>query len=238
MSARRERGGAAARALLITGATRGIGRAVAETAIAAGHVVAGCGSDPGRVAECATAHGPPHSFEAVDVADDAQVAAWAARLRARGFVPDLVLNNAATIAELAPLWRVPAARFDRVIDVNVKGIAAVIRHFLPAMVERGSGVVVNVSSGWGRSTSPEVAAYCASKYAVEGLTAALAQELPPGLAAVALSPGVVDTEMLRTAFGAAESSRAVSPVKWAAAALPFLLALGPRDNGRALTFER
>ncbi|MEJ1971635.1 MAG: SDR family NAD(P)-dependent oxidoreductase [Lacunisphaera sp.] len=54
----------------------------------------------------------------------------------------------------APLWRVPAAEFNKLIDVNIKGVAAVIRHFVPAMVERKSGVIVNLSSGWGRSTSP------------------------------------------------------------------------------------
>jgi len=229
------------RTLLITGATRGIGGALAAAAIAAGHTVHGCGRDRARLADFAEEHGPPHSFEAVDVAVDAEVAAWAARLRERGVVPDLIFNNAAVIADLAPLWLVPAARFNAVIDVNVKGVAAVIRHFLPAMLERGRGVVVNLSSGWGRSVSPEVAAYCTSKYAVEGLTAALAEDLAAGghsVAAVALSPGVVDTDMLRTAFGVEESARSVSPEVWAKAALPFLLALGPKENGRSLTFER
>lgn len=231
----------APRTLLITGATRGIGGALAAAAIAAGHVVHGCGRDRARIASLAKLRGPPHSFEAVDVAADAEVAAWAARIRARGAVPDLLFNNAAVIADLAPLWRVPADRFDAVIDVNVKGVAAVIRHFLPMMLARGRGVVVNLSSGWGRSVSPDVAAYCTSKYAVEGLTAALAADLAAGnhaVAAVALSPGVVDTDMLRTAFGVEESALSVSPEVWARAALPYLLALGPRENGRSLTFEK
>jgi NAD(P)-dependent dehydrogenase (short-subunit alcohol dehydrogenase family) len=237
----RREGAATTRTLLITGATRGIGGALAAAAIAAGHTVHGCGRDRARISALAAAHGPPHSFEAVDVADDAAVAAWAARLRARGTVPDLIVNNAAVIADLAPLWRVPADRFSAVIDVNVKGVASVIRHFLPAMIERGRGVVVNLSSGWGRSVSPEVAPYCTSKYAIEGLTAALAADLEAGnhpLAAVALSPGVVDTDMLRVAFGAEGSARAVDPATWARAALPFLLGLGPKENGRSLTFER
>jgi NAD(P)-dependent dehydrogenase (short-subunit alcohol dehydrogenase family) len=62
-------------------------------------------------------------------------------------------------------------------------------------------VIVNLSSGWGRSVSPEVAPYCATKWAIEGLTQAFAKELPEGLAAVALNPGVIDTDMLRLAFG-------------------------------------
>jgi len=84
----------------------------------------------------------------------------------------------------APLWQVPAREFNQLMDVNIKGVVNVIRHFVPAMVARKSGVIVNLSSGWGRSTAPEVAPYCASKYAMEGLTKALAQELPAGMAAV------------------------------------------------------
>jgi NADP-dependent 3-hydroxy acid dehydrogenase YdfG len=60
------------------------------------------------------------------------------------------------------------------IDVNIKGVANVIRYFVPAMIERGSGVIVNFSSYWGRSTAAEVAPYCATKWAIEGLTRALA----------------------------------------------------------------
>ena len=55
------------------------------------------------------------------------------------------------------------------IDVNIKGVANVIRAAVPMMIERGTGVVVNFSSGWGRSVSPEVAPYCATKWAMEGI---------------------------------------------------------------------
>jgi NAD(P)-dependent dehydrogenase (short-subunit alcohol dehydrogenase family) len=134
----------------------------------------------------------------------------------------------------ATLWQVPADEFDAVIDVNVKGVAKVIRSFVPAMVARKSGVIVNLSSGWGRSTSPEVAPYCASKYAIEGLTLALAQELPRGMAAVPLNPGVIDTDMLRQAWADGASSYPKADA-WANRAAPFLLGLGAKDNGRSLT---
>src|SRR5207302_9465479 len=115
--------------------------------------------------------------------------------------PDLLVNNAALVNDNAPLWEVPPDQFSRVIDVNIKGVYHVIRAFVPAMIRKGSGVIINFSSGWGRSTSPEVAPYCATKFAIEGLTQALAQELPEGLAAVPLNPGVIDTDMLRSCFG-------------------------------------
>ena len=102
------------------------------------------------------------------------------------------------------------------------------------MIKRGNGVIVNFSSGWGRSTSAEVAPYCATKFAIEGLTQALAQELPAGLAAIPLNPGVIDTDMLRSCFGGSASSYP-SPQQWAKRAVPFLLKLSPRENGQPLT---
>ena len=128
----------------------------------------------------------------------------------------------------------PAAEFDRVIDVNIKGVANVIRHFAPAMIARGSGVIANLSSGWGRSTAPEVAPYCATKWAIEGLTRALAQELPRGMAAVPVNPGIIDTDMLRSCFGGS-SSEYPDPAEWAESAVPFFLGLGPADNGKPMT---
>src|SRR5262249_6905750 len=110
----------------------------------------------------------------------------------------------------------------------------VLRCFLPAMIERGSGIIVNFSSGWGRSTSAEVAPYCATKWAMEGLTRALAQELPQGMAAVPLNPGIIDTDMLRSCFGRSAGDYPTAE-EWAEYAVPFLLQLGPKDNGKALT---
>jgi NAD(P)-dependent dehydrogenase (short-subunit alcohol dehydrogenase family) len=102
------------------------------------------------------------------------------------------------------------------------------------MVERRQGVIVNFSSGWGRSTDAEVAPYCATKWAIEGLTQALAQELPGGMAAIALNPGIINTEMLQSCFGASAASFPTAE-EWAERAVPFLLQLGPRHNGRPLT---
>jgi len=169
----------------------------------------------------------------VDVADARQVDAWAEDVLPEG-APDLVLNNAALINQPVKLWQVPAEEFDRLIDVNIKGVANVIRSFLPALLARKKGVIVNFSSGWGRSTSPEVAPYCATKYAIEGLTLALAQELPAGMAAVPLNPGIINTDMLQSCFGA-EAGSYPTPIQWAKKAVPFILNFGPKDNGKSLT---
>lgn len=220
--------------VLITGASRGLGRAMTAGFAQRGHTVIGCTRRPQAALELLEQFPLPHSFEVVDVADDQQVANWAQRVLAEYGPPDLLLNNAATINENALLWEVPADQFARIVNVNIVGVFHVIRHFVPAMVERGSGVIVNFSSGWGRSTSPDVAPYCTTKWAVEGMTRALADELPSGMAAVPLNPGIIDTEMLQRCYGAAASSYP-SPDQWAESALPFLLSLGPAHNGQPLT---
>lgn len=144
------------------------------------HVVLGCGRSEREIAQLRKEFPTPNDFAVIDVADDAQVAVWAKRLLASHSPPDLLLNNAALMNRLAPLWKIPAAEFSSVIDVNIKGVANVIRHFSPAMVRRGSGVIVNFSSGWGRSTDAEVAPYCATKWATEGLTQSLARNCRRG----------------------------------------------------------
>lgn len=222
------------RIILITGVTRGLGWAMVTEFARLGHVVVGCGRSGKEIEALTKSHPEPHRFCRLDVARDEQVASWARSVLESHGAPDLMLNNAAIINGNAQLWEVPAAEFSEVIDVNVKGVTNVLRHFLPGMLQARRGVIVNFSSGWGRSTAPEVAPYCASKWAIEGLTRALAQELPDGLAAIPLNPGIIDTEMLRSCFGNAAGNYP-SAARWAKVAAPFLLQLGPADNGKPLT---
>lgn len=220
--------------IVLTGVSRGLGRAMLQGFGAAGHTVLGCAASTSAIASLQADYPSPHDMAVVDIADEAQVVAWSDRLLAHYPPPDLLINNAALINEPAPLWTIANDTFSRLIDVNIKGTANVIRHFVPAMVARQSGVIVNFSSGWGRSTSPGVAPYCASKWAIEGLTQALAQELPDGMAAIALNPGVINTDMLQTCFGASAQNYPTASA-WARKAVPFLLKLNHRDNGQALT---
>lgn len=220
--------------ILLTGATRGLGRALAEGFAALGHTVVGCGRTESTLVSLRTRLPAPHRFDRVDVSSDAQTAAWAAAVDADANPFDLLLNNAAIINRNAPLWEQSDAEFRALFDVNVAGTANVIRHFAPPMIRRRRGVIVNFSSGWGRSTSPEVAPYCASKYAVEGLTLALAQELPAGMAAIPLNPGIIDTDMLRSCFGG-DAASYPDPAKWARKAVPYLLSLGAQHNGQSLS---
>lgn len=220
--------------IVITGVSRGLGQAITEGFIQLENTVLGCARSKNTVEKLQERFRHPHNFTAVDVAEAEQVQIWAKRLIADYGTPDLLINNAAIINDLAPFWQIPSQEFDNLIDVNIKGVANVLRHFLPAMIEQKKGIIVNVSSGWGRSTSPGVSSYCASKWAIEGLTRSLAQELPKGMAAIPLNPGIIHTEMLEVCYG--EDAANYTTIKdWTQKAVPFLLQLSEADNGMPLT---
>lgn len=220
--------------IVLTGVSRGLGRVMAAGFIAQGHQVCGCARNATAIQALQAEYGPPHDFVVVDVAADGQVKDWRDRVLAAGPPPHLLINNAGLINPLAPLWEISAEDFDAVVAVNLNGVANVIRHFVPAMVARQQGIIVNFSSGWGRSTSPDVAPYCATKWAIEGLTRALAQELPSGMAAIPLNPGIIHTDMLEQCYG--DAAAHYTPLQhWGKQAVDFLLTLQPHHNGQPLT---
>jgi len=220
--------------ILITGVSKGLGYAMSEGFIAQGHTVIGCARSAAAIAEMKNSFGAPNDFATVDVANEEQVKNWATEILAKYEPPDIVINNAAIINYPAPLWEISPGEFSQLIDINIKGVVNIIRHFVPAMVQKQQGIIVNFSSGWGRSTSPEVAPYCASKWAIEGLTRSLAEELPAGMAAIPLNPGIIHTDMLSICFGESAASYTCAS-KWALKAVPFILKLKPKDNGTSLT---
>ncbi len=219
---------------VITGVGRGLGLVMAKGLAAEGYLVLGCSQSSASCANAASELGNPHVVRQVDVAQVDAVQSWAEELLRLHAPPDLLINNAAVINENRELWKVEPADFQRTMRVNVEGTYHVIRAFVPAMISAGRGVIVNFSSGWGRSTSPEVAPYCASKYAIEGLSKALSQELPTGLACVALNPGVIQTDMLQSCF-AEEAQSYPTPQVWGKVAVPFLTKLSASDNGKSLS---
>lgn len=220
--------------IVITGVTRGLGRAMAEKFIALGHTVLGCGRNRQLIEELRQKYPKRHDFDVVDVTSDEAVQGWMARLHKKCGAPDLILNNAGIINPTAPLWKIGAADFSDVIDVNIKGAANVIRNFLPNMIKKHHGLIVNFSSGWGRSADKDVAPYVATKWAIEGLTQALSMEIPAGLGVIALNPGIINTDMLQSCFGES-AAHYPSATRWAERAVPFILKLDANDNGQALS---
>ena len=109
-----------------------------------------------------------------------------------------------------------------------------IEAVLADMIAAKKGHVATISSVAAFVTGPGVGPYCASKWAIEGLTRSLAQELPAGLAAIPLSPGVVDTEMLRRCQPVLAEQTA-APAEWARSAAGFILGLGEADSGQSIS---
>ncbi len=219
--------------ILLTGVTRGLGLAMTHEFVSAGHTLIGCGRDTEQINQLRYRY-PENHFSVVDVASHQSVNDWCETLQDTCGAPDIVINNAAIINANAPLWEVPVSDFSHLIDINIKGVYHVMQQFVPVMLENGGGVIVNFSSTWGRSVSPDVASYCCSKFAIEGLTLALAEDLPDCISTVALNPGVIHTDMLNSCFGEAASG-CEKPDAWARRAVPTILALGLADNGQSLT---
>jgi NADP-dependent 3-hydroxy acid dehydrogenase YdfG len=109
--------------VLITGVTRGLGRAMVDEFVREGHTVLGCGRSRKAIEQLHRQFGAPHDFSVVDVASDEMVKTWAGRLHSAYGPPDLVLNNAGVINGNARLWEVSEGEFSQVIDVNIKGIS-------------------------------------------------------------------------------------------------------------------
>ena len=219
--------------ICITGCTRGLGRALASWFQENDWQVSGFGRNRETIAKLSDNSPSSDFFRSVDVRNIIAVEEFFDSLFSEIGVPNLLINNAGVINANAPLWEVPVEEFERVVDVNITGVYRVLRYVAPVMINRGSGIMINLSSGWGRSASSDVAPYCATKWGVEGLSQAMAQELPSGVAVAAMNPGIIDTDMLRSCFG--EGAASFSGAKaWAQTAGPYLASLDASVNGRQL----
>ncbi|MGC9451048.1 MAG: SDR family oxidoreductase [Oceanipulchritudo sp.] len=221
---------------VITGTTSGLGLALTRELLRKGHCVHGCGrrEDPlGKETGQAGRNGS-YTYRQLDIMDYDALCAWATEMEETGRPVDVLIHNAAVIHENANLWEIDRGALKAVVDINIMGTFNVLQAFLPQMLQAGHGMIITLSSGAGRSGIGSISGYCASKWAVEGLTKSLANELPKGMAAIPLSPGIVDTPMLRTNFGdtAANYQKADA---WAKVAAPFILSLKTSRNGESLT---
>ena len=219
--------------ICISGCSRGLGRALAIEFSSRGWRVAGGARDDGAFDQLRQTLNTDNHLQSLDVTIPEQVDSFSEQVVGKLGCPDLLVNNAGVINSNAKLKNVTPDEFAQVLSTNLGGTHNMIRAFLPFMEKEGKGIIVNFSSYWGKSAAPEVGPYCASKWGVEGLTRSLAQELPSGLSAVALNPGIIDTDMLRSCFGE-EAAAYEAPAVWAKKAADCLIGLGPSDNGETI----
>jgi NAD(P)-dependent dehydrogenase (short-subunit alcohol dehydrogenase family) len=190
--------------VFVTGASRGIGRAIAGAYRAEGGWVVGTRTRPG----------PPddtcQEWVVADFSDMAQITACAERVRAAK--PDVLVNNAG-INKIAPFVEIAAADFLAIQQVNVLAPFLLCQAAIPGMKAKGWGRIVNVSSIWGKISIEQRGSYSASKFALDGMTVALAAEhSTDGILANSIAPGFTDTELTRRVLGDAGIERLVAAV--------------------------
>jgi 3-oxoacyl-[acyl-carrier protein] reductase len=190
---------------VVTGASRGIGRALTKRLTAAGQTVAAIGRSEVDLDDVAGETGAVPFV--LDVSDPLAVEAVFARILSELGVPDLLVNNAAVSGGSGMTWELPQRDWWQVLEINVRGTYLCTRAVLPAMMARGAGRIINLSSG--AATFPVgldndgvlTSAYMASKAAVNRFTEAVAGEcFSAGVRTFAISPGMVKTEMTAGVF--------------------------------------
>jgi NADP-dependent 3-hydroxy acid dehydrogenase YdfG len=183
------------RTVFVTGASSGIGRACAQAFGAAGARLLLCARRTDRLARVTAELDAEHHTFALDVRDRAAVERALAALPAEWAEIDVLVNNAGLASGLGPLHEGDPDDWDRMLDTNVRGLLNVTRAVVPGMVARGRGHVVNIGSIAGRETYPGGAVYCASKAAVDRITAGLRMDLlGTGVRVSTVDPGLVETE--------------------------------------------
>jgi 3-oxoacyl-[acyl-carrier protein] reductase len=183
------------RAALVTGSTRGIGRAIAETLAACGARVAIAGRDATRAADVAAEISPTARGFACDVADPASVTALVAGVEEAFGAVDVLVNNAGLTRDNIML-RLKDDDWDAVLDANLRGAFVAIRAATRGMMKRRWGRIINISSVVGLVGNKGQSNYAASKAGLIGLTKAVAKEFASrNILANAVAPGFIDTDM-------------------------------------------
>lgn len=202
------------RTALVTGASRGIGRAIAERLAAEGYRVFANDLEQRRAeladlaAAVAKAGGSCETVHC-DVSDPSSVEAMVSACLARAGSIDLLVNNAGVLS-VHPVAEIEPDEWDRMFAVNTKGTFLVTKALLGHFRSRGSGRIVNIASIGGKRGGPGQAHYCASKAAVINFTQVLAMEVArDGITVNAVCPGIIDTDMGRNNYRDAESLRQV-----------------------------
>jgi NAD(P)-dependent dehydrogenase (short-subunit alcohol dehydrogenase family) len=196
----------------ITGSSRGLGRAFTEVILEAGHLVVATARKPEQLADLSKTYGDRIRTVRLDVTSPAEVQKTVAAAKEAFGRIDVVVNNAG-YGFIGAFEEMTADEFKGQIDTNFWGVVNVTRAVLPALREQGFGHIIQVTSVGGRLGVPGLSGYHAAKFAVEGLSEALAQEIKPlGLKLTIVEPGGFRTDWAGASMAFAKPMKAYAPV--------------------------
>jgi NAD(P)-dependent dehydrogenase (short-subunit alcohol dehydrogenase family) len=227
--------------VVVTGASRGLGAAIAEILAASGAKVVMCArskSDLDAVTKIISSSGGVCESQVVDVTKSSEVEKFIAATVKKHKAIDVLVNNAGAVTPIKNAELVSYDEYRTCMQANVDSVFYFIKNVLPVMRQQNSGLVVNVSSGAGKRAHPGISVYSASKFAVEGLTQAVARELEQtGIKCFALVPAGINTGMRAALFGKGDAERQQSPVAVAGILKDIILGKIAVPNGADVFIE-
>ena len=228
------------RTVIVTGGAKGIGFGASECLVEAGASVVIADIDQERAEESARKLGASAIALRHDVRSADSASELVEKTKQRFGRIDVLVNNAGVGPKPTPVQDLTEEEFDRVLDINLRGVFLTTRAVVPTMIERGSGRLINVSSIVGQSGFAMVLHYVASKFAVIGVTQSLAQELAPhGITANVVCPGIVETDLhsrVVEQFAAIQGISVDEGWEWFRQRIPLRRFQTPRDLGNMIAF--
>lgn len=218
------------KSIIITGASSGLGRSLAREYVGQGHQVFGCG----RRSEVNL---QGMVYRSVDLADPGMLDSWVEGILIETAQIDLCVNCAGSLVSGKSLWDFDVKEAQSMLDTNVVGLLNLLRQIIPVMKKNGSGTFITMASNPAGYPLAGLGLYALCKTSVEKLIAVLGEELPRGVLAIALYPGLVNTPMLQRSIGTNDAGAYPMPEEWARQAATALLDIDEKYQGLHISLE-
>jgi 3-oxoacyl-[acyl-carrier protein] reductase len=176
-------------------------------------------------------------YQSVDLSDPDQVQSWIDNIRIEAAQIDVYINCTGTLFPGKMVWENSAEEIQSMLDANIIAFLNVLRHVIPVMLQQGAGKIITMASNPQGYPLAGLGSYALCKAGIEKIISTLGEELPPGVTAVALYPGLVNTPMLQKSIGESAAEDYQTPQEWAQQASNILLNMDEKYHGQHLSLE-
>jgi len=221
---------------IVSGASQGMGLSMLEELIKNNYFVVGFSRNKEKIEKISKEHYKNTSLRSIDVTDYKKLEEFSKHIHNKYGTPNLIINNASIINNRSKMWEIKEEEFKEVININLIGSFNVIKAFSQEMINSNNGNIINFSSYWGKYGEANLSPYCASKFAIEGLTKSLSKELPNQMSCISFDPGSTKTAMLKKCCPDSWEE-AITPEVWAKIVIPYFINLNRKYNGISLNFN-